>query len=70
MPYSGTMKVFISSLVRGLESDRDAVDSAAELLGHEVKRSEDFVASPDTPQRAYLAGVRWSDVVVLVLGPR
>ena len=64
------MKVFISSLVRGLEPDRDAVDSAAQLLGHEVKRSEDFAASPDTPQRACLAGVRWSDVVVLVLGPR
>jgi hypothetical protein len=65
-----TVKVFVSSLVRGLEPYRDAVDGAAKLLGHDVKRSEDFAASPDTPQRACLAGVRWSDVVVLLLGPR
>ena len=33
-------------------------------------RAEDFVASPDTPQRTCLRGVREADVVVLVLGAR
>lgn len=70
MPYSGIMKVFVSSPVRGLESYRDAVARAGRILGHEVKRSEDFGASPDTPQQACLAGVRWADVVVLLLGER
>lgn len=64
------MKVFISSPVRGVESFRDAVEAAAQVLRHEVKRSEDFGASPNTPQQACLAGVRWADVVVLLLGER
>jgi hypothetical protein len=68
--YSGVMKVFVSSPVRGLESFRDAVARAGKILGHEVKRSEDFGASPDTPQQACLAGVRWAEVVVLLLGER
>ena len=64
------MKVFVSSPVRGLEPFRDAVARVGRILGHEVKRSEDFGASPDTPQQACLAGVRWADVVVLLLGER
>ena len=40
------------------------------MLRHEVKRSEDFGASADTPQQACLAGVRWAEVVVLLLGAR
>lgn len=43
---------------------------AASVLRHEVKRSEDFGASTDTPQQACLAGVRWADVVALLLGAR
>jgi hypothetical protein len=64
------MKVFVSSVVGGLEPFRDAVESAAKVLRHEVKRSEDFGTSPETPQQACLAGVRWADVVVLLLGGR
>lgn len=64
------MKVFISSAVRGLEPFRDVVPRAAAVLRHEVKRSEDFGASANTPQQACLAGVRWADVVVLLLGAR
>lgn len=64
------MKVFISSVVRGLEPFRDAVARAASVLRHEVKRAEDFGASTDTPRQACLAGVRWADVVVLLLGAR
>ncbi len=64
------MKVFISSVIVGLESYRDAADTAARALRHEVKRAEDFGASPDSPQQACLTGVRLADVVVLLLGER
>lgn len=64
------MKVFISSVIQGLEDFREAAARAARVLKHEVKRAEDFGALPQTPQQACLAGVRWGDVVVLVLGNR
>ena len=64
------MKVFISSVIRGLEAYRDAASGAARALRHEVKRAEDFAASAATPQQACLAGVRWADVVILLLGSR
>ncbi len=70
MPYSGLMKVFIGSPIHGLERFRDAAARAASALRHDVKRSEDFSATADTPQQACLAGVRWGDAVVLLLGPR
>lgn len=61
------MKVFISSLIRGLEAVRDAAESGVETLGHRAVRAEDFGASPDTPQQACLAGVRDADAMVLIL---
>lgn len=62
------MKIFISSVIRGLEPFREAVARAARTLQHEVKRAEDSGASPDSPQRLCLAGVREADAVVLILG--
>jgi hypothetical protein len=62
------MKIFISSVIRGLAPYRDAVARAARTLQHAVKRSEDFGASPDSPQRVCLAGVREADVTILILG--
>ena len=70
MPCSGAMNVFISSPIPGLQPFREAAARAAAALRHEVKRSEDFGAAADTPQQACLAGVRWADVVVLLLGAR
>jgi hypothetical protein len=64
------MKVFISSPIRGLERFRDAAGRAAGALRYEVKRSADSCGSATTPQQACLAGVRWDDAVVLVLGGR
>jgi hypothetical protein len=64
------VKVFVSSLITGFESLRDAAATAITALGHEVVRAEDFPASADSPQSACLAGVRASDVVVLILGDR
>src|SRR5437879_5206490 len=62
------MKIFISSVLRGLAPYRDAAARAARTLRHAVKRSEDFAASPNSPQRLCLASVRKSDVTILILG--
>jgi Domain of unknown function (DUF4062) len=64
------MKVFISSVVTGFEAERDAAAAAATTLGCEVRRCEDFGALEKSPQEACLDGVRWADVVVLLLGER
>lgn len=63
------MKVFISSVIGGLEDARDAAAAAVETLRSQPKRAEDFGASPDSPQRTCLAGVREADAVLLILGP-
>jgi hypothetical protein len=64
------MKIFLSSVIRGFEPYRDAAARVAKALHHEVKRAEDFTASPATPQQACLAGVRWAEAVILILGAR
>jgi hypothetical protein len=64
------MKIFVSSVIRGFGEYRDAAVRAAKALRHDVKRSEDFTASSATPQQACLAGVRWAEAVVLILGAR
>ncbi len=61
-------KVFVSSLVTGMEDLRDAADGAARTFRHEVVRAEEFSASPASPRQACLAAVRSSDVVVVILG--
>jgi hypothetical protein len=63
----GAVKVFISSLISGYEPYRTAVVEAVETLGHQVLRAQDFPATPGTPQQACLAGVRESDLVVLLI---
>jgi hypothetical protein len=64
------VKVFISSVVQGLEEYREAAAKAARTLKHQVLRSEDFGAMPTTPQRACLAAVREADAVLLLIGQR
>ncbi|HDS1140778.1 TPA: DUF4062 domain-containing protein [Stenotrophomonas maltophilia] len=64
------MKVFISSLISGMEAERAAVKRAVERLGHAPIMAEDFGARPSSPQVACLGGVRESDLVILILGPR
>lgn len=64
------MRVFISSVIRDFTAFRDAAASAAKLLGHEVLRSEDLPAGPDTAERACLDLARRSDVVLTLLGAR
>ncbi|MBZ4039027.1 DUF4062 domain-containing protein [Novilysobacter selenitireducens] len=64
------MKVFVSSLISGMEEERAAVRRAIELLGHEAVMAEDFGARASSPQISCLQGLRGADLVVLVLGPR
>ena len=64
------MKVFVSSVILGFEAEREAAARGACTLDHEVKRAEDFNATSASPQATCLAGVRWADAVVLLLGRR
>lgn len=64
------MKVFISSVISGLQEHRAAAREGAESLRHAVIAAEDFGASPGSPQQVCLAGVRGADVVILLLGAR
>ena len=54
------MKVFVSSVIGGFETFREAASDAVRSLGYEVIRAEDFGASPTSPQEACLASVRES----------
>ena len=64
------MKVFISSLISGMEAERAAAKRAIEALRHEAVMAEDFGAQANSPQIACLTGLRKSDLVVLILGAR
>ena len=64
------MKIFVSSLIGGMEPIRAAARSAVTTLGHDPVMAEDFGALPHTPQIACLDGVRQAGAVVLVLGAR
>ena len=62
------MKIFISSLITGMEAVRAAGRSAVTTLGHDPVMAEDFGALPHTPQIACLDGVRQAGAVILILG--
>lgn len=64
------MRVFVSSVIRGMESHRAAVSDAVESLGYAVIRSEDFGASTDTPRRACMEAARRADLTIVLLGTR
>lgn len=62
------MRVFVSSVIRGMERHRAAVADAIESLGYSVIRSEDFGASTDTPRQACLQAARTADLTIVLLG--
>lgn len=62
------MKVFISSLITGMEEHRAAAREAVETLGYDAVTAETFAAKPQTPQVACLDGVRQSGLILLLLG--
>lgn len=63
------LKVFISSVRKGLERERDALPALIQALGHEPRRFEDYSARPIPSRQACLDGVGEADVYVLLLGP-
>jgi hypothetical protein len=64
------MKIFVSSLISGMEQLRAAVRAAIISLGHEPVMAEDFGARPQSPQVSCLDALRGCDAVVLILGAR
>lgn len=64
------MKVFISSVRSGLETERDSLPGLIMALGHEPKRFEDFGAQAMPSREACLRGVNDSDAYLLLLGPK
>lgn len=63
------MKVFISSVRRGLEQERDAMRGLLLALGHEPLLFEDFSARSVPSREACLEGVSAADAYLLLLGP-
>lgn len=63
-------RVFISSVMKGFQPERDAARRAVESLGMKPIMAEDFGAKPLSPQLACLEAVRNSDIYVGVLGAR
>lgn len=62
------MRVFISSVRRGLEEERDALPGLIAALGHEPTRFEDYTAMDVPSRQACLAGVEEADAYLLLLG--
>ncbi len=61
-------RVFISSVRRGLEEERDSAPALISAIGHIPRRFEDFTAQPRPSRDACLAGVEEADVYLLLLG--
>lgn len=62
------MRVFISSLITGMEQIRSTVRGVVAAFRHEPVMAEDFGARPQSPQVACLSELRGSDLVVLIMG--
>jgi hypothetical protein len=62
------MKVFISSVRRGLEEERDALPGLIQASGHQPKRFEDYTAMSVPSRQACLDGVEDADAYLLLLG--
>jgi len=60
--------VFVSSVIRGFETFRQAAKEAVELLGHSPVMSEEFGARPYSAETTCLAEVEQAEVYLLVLG--
>ena len=61
------MKVFISSLISGMEATRTAAREAVEMLRGVAIMAEDFSAGANSPQVTCLTGLRQADLVLLIL---
>ena len=63
-----TVIVFISSVRRGLEDERDYLPGLLRAAGHEPRRFEDFSAQPAPSRDACLDGVEAAQMYLLLLG--
>lgn len=63
------MLVFVSSVRRGLEEERDSLAGQIRALGHEPVFFEDFTAQSVPSREACLKAVESADVYILLLGP-
>ncbi len=61
-------KVFISSVISGYESYRQAAKEAVELMDHRPVMSENFGARPYPSEVACITEVEQSDIYLLILG--
>src|ERR1700686_1042153 len=68
--WGAEQRVFISSVMQGLELERQAVAAAVERIGAEPVMFERFGGRDDTPDKAYLSEVRLSTTYVAILGRR
>ena len=64
------MKIFISSLIKGMEDIRAAARAAITTFDYVPIMAEDFNARPFSPQVTCLSGLRQSAAVILILGER
>ena len=62
--------VFVSSVMAGMNAEREAVRDIVETLGGRVVLFERLGGRDDDAQTAYLSGVRSSDIYVGILGER
>jgi hypothetical protein len=63
------VRIFISSVRRGLESERDSLPGLILALGHTPVRFEDFGPQSTRSRQACLEGVASSDAYLMLLGP-
>lgn len=63
------MRVFLSSVRRGLEEERDALRGLIRAAGHTPVLYEDFSAQNEPSREACLKALAESDVYLLLLGP-
>lgn len=68
--WAADKRVFISSVIEGLEDERRAVAQAIRESGAEPVWFEEFGARDQDPEQAYLSEVDLSDVYVGILGSR
>jgi len=69
-PPTRRLVVFLSSVRRGLEQERDNLPALIQAIGHECTRFEDYTAQPIPSRQACLRGVDQADVYLLLLGGR
>ncbi len=62
--------VFVSSVIVGMDAEREAVADVVERLGARAMLFERLGGRDDDAETAYLEGVRASDIYVGILGPR